>query len=211
VVAKGTPVPCTPVGGPPATIGDGIPEPIRFPLSSASEGTSPCVILSSRCGEASSTSRPICSRIPVPGAAVSEPSATTVDEISCPSEISISSATGMSDGTNLFVLVSGCHGETISAFCCSALVEGVSPSTLSSVKYDEASSVVRGSERAECATAGYDEAPSVVPRSELGDKSNHRVRSSCRLRPSDVRLRSAGGVDAGRRVNASSRTTELSS
>jgi hypothetical protein len=40
-------------------------------------------------------------------------------------EISISSATGMSDGTNPFVLVLGCRGETVSAFSCSALVEGV--------------------------------------------------------------------------------------
>jgi hypothetical protein len=138
----------------------------------------------------------------------------TVDEISCPPEISISSVTELSDGTNPFVLVSG--AETDSAFCCSALFEGVSPSSHSSVKYDEASSVERGSERAERrkpsldATAGYDEAPSVVLRSELGDRSNHRVRSSCRLRPSVVRLRSAGGVDAGHRVHASFGAIEVS-
>jgi hypothetical protein len=191
---KGTPFPCTTVGGPPTTTSDGILEPTRFPISSAFEGTSPCVTLSVRCGEASSTARPSYSGTPVPGTTVGDPSTTTVDKISSPFEISISSATETSDGTNPFVLVSGCYSETDSAFCCSALFKGVSPSSLSLVKYDEASSVAGGSERAERrrpsldAAAGYDEAPSVVPRSELGDRSNHRVRSSCRLKPADARL-----------------------
>jgi hypothetical protein len=139
----------------------------------------------------------------------------TVDGISCPSESLISSAAERSEVMNPFVTFSGCCGETDSAVH-SALCEGINPSSLSSVKYDEASSVARGSKRAERrkpslhVAAGYDEASSVVPRPELGDRSNHRVRSSCRRRPSDARLRTAGGVDAGRRIHAPSGMTELS-
>jgi hypothetical protein len=168
---------------------DGIPEPAEIPISSASKGTSPSVTLPARCGEASSTTRPSCSGTPVPGTTVGDPSATTVDRIPSPSEIPISSTAETSEGTNPFVTVSGCCGETGSDVRL-ALFEGMSPSSLSSVKYDEASSIARGSERAERrklslhATAGYDEAPSVVPRWELGDRSHHRVRSSCWCRPS---------------------------
>jgi hypothetical protein len=96
-------------------------------------------------------------------------------------------------------------GEAPSAALCPKLLEGVSPSSTSSFKYDEDSSVARSSEWAErrkpslYTAAGYDEASLVVPRSELGNRPNHRVRSL-----------SVGDVDTVRRVLTLSGTVELS-
>jgi hypothetical protein len=125
------PVPYTIVGGLPTMTVDGIPEPSENPISSAFEGTSPSVTLPIRCGEASATTL---SGTPVPGTTVGDPSATTVDGISSPFEIPISSTSETSEGTNPSVTVSGWCGETDSAALFSASFEGVSPSSASSVK-----------------------------------------------------------------------------
>jgi hypothetical protein len=208
----GTPVPFATIGGPPTSTADQISDPSETPVSSTSENTSSSVTVSVGCGEAASATLLSCWGTPVPFTTVGDPSTTTVDGISSPSEILISSASGTTEGTSPSVTVSVWCGEAASAALLPALFEGVSLSSNSSVKYDEASLVAQGSERAErkCpslnASAGYDEAPSVVPCSEIGDRPNLRAKSSCRWRPSCARLRSAGGVDADRRVRALSGT-----
>jgi hypothetical protein len=202
---RGTLVPCTTVGGPLTTTVDEIPESSETSIPSISEGTSPSVTLPARCGEASSTALASCSETPVPDTTVGDLSATTVDGTSSPSEILISSAPEMTEGTNPSVTVSVWCGEASSAALRLALFEGVSPSSTYSVKYDEASSVARSSERAEHrkpslhAVAAYDEASLVVPRSELENRFNHRVRSL-----------SVGNVDTVHRVLTLFGTVELS-
>jgi hypothetical protein len=186
------PVPVTTVGDLPTTTADEVSYLSETPISSASEDTVQSVIASVDFGKASSAALPNYWETPVSFTTVGGPPATTVDEISKPSEIPIS-AFRTSEGTNPSVTFSEWFGEASSASLRLARFERVSPPSNSSVTYNEASSVARGSERAERrkpslnALGGYDEAPSVIPRSELGDRPSLRARSSCRHRPSGDR------------------------